>query len=71
MQGSSRIWWIKGGHRSSIEGYTRTVITTTVNRTHHEFRTQRMQDYGQTLCAMSWHVASREACAPIQGISSI
>lgn len=29
------------------QGYTRTVITTTVNRTYHELRTQRMQDYGQ------------------------
>ncbi len=57
----------KAGHQWSIEGYTRTVITTTVNRTYHELRTQRMQDYGQTLCVMSWHMASREACAPIQG----
>lgn len=57
----------KAGHRWSIEGYTRTVITTTVNRAHHELRTQRMKDYGQTLCVMSWHMASREACAYIQG----
>lgn len=55
----------EGGHRASIEGYTRTVITTTVNRTYHELRTQHMQDY-ETLCVMSWHMASREACAPIQ-----
>ena len=29
------------------QGYTRTVITTTVNRTYHELRTQRRQAYGQ------------------------
>lgn len=57
----------KAGHRWSIEGYARTVITTTTSRTYNELRTQRMQDYGQTLCVMSWHMASREACAPIQG----
>lgn len=57
----------KAGHRWSLEGYTRTVITTTTNRTYNQLRTQRMKDFGQTLCVMSWHMASREACAPIQG----
>ncbi len=57
----------KAGHRWSVEGYARTVITTTTSRTYNELRTQRMQDYGQTLCVMSWHMASREACAHIQG----
>ena len=57
----------KAGHRWSVEGYARTVITTTTSRTYNELRTQRMKDFDQTLCVMSWHMASREACAPIQG----
>lgn len=57
----------KAGHRWSLEGYTRTVITTTTNRAYNQLRTQRMKDFGQTLCVMSWHMASREACAYIQG----
>lgn len=57
----------KAGHRWSLEGYTRTVITTTTNRTYNQLRTQRMKDFDQTLCVMSWHMASREACAHIQG----
>lgn len=57
----------KAGRRWSIEGYARTVITTTTSRTYNELRTQRMKDFDQTLCIMSWHMASREACAPIQG----
>lgn len=57
----------KGGHRWSLEGYTRTVLRTTANRTYNELRMQRMEDYGQVLCLMSSHPAARPACAPIQG----
>lgn len=57
----------KGGHRWSLEGYSRTVIQTTAHRTFNNLRLKRMQDFGTTLAVMSAHPASREACAPIQG----
>lgn len=57
----------KAGHNWSIEGYTRMVTTTTVNRTYNDLRLQRMQDYDMHLAVMSSHPNSRPACAPIQG----
>lgn len=57
----------KAGHNWSIEGYTRMVITTTVNRTYNDLRLQRMQDFDMHLAVMSSHPNSRPACAPIQG----
>lgn len=55
------------GHTWSIEGYVRTVITTTANRTYNSVRMQRMKDTGTTLALMSAHPNSRPACAYIQG----
>ena len=57
----------KAGHNWSIEGYTRMVTTTTVNRTYNDLRLQRMQDFDMHLAVMSSHPNSRPACAPIQG----
>lgn len=57
----------KAGHNWSLEGYTRTVLTTTAHRTFNETRLKAMDDYDVTLAAMSSHAASRPACAPIQG----
>ena len=57
----------KGGHNWSIEGYTRMVVNTTVNRTFNEVRLQRMSDFDMHLALMSAHPNSRPACAPIQG----
>lgn len=57
----------KGGHRWSLEGYTRTVITTTTLRTYNDVRMQSLKDYSQTLAIMTSHPAARPACAPIQG----
>lgn len=57
----------KGGHKWSLEGYTRTVITTTTLRTYNDVRMQSLKDYGQTLAIMTSHPAARPACAPIQG----
>ena len=57
----------KGGHNWSIEGYTRMVVNTTVNRTFSEVRLQRMSDFDMHLALMSAHPNSRPACAPIQG----
>ena len=57
----------KAGHNWSIDGYTRMVTTTTVNRTYNDLRLQRMQDFDMHLAVMSSHPNSRPACAPIQG----
>lgn len=57
----------KAGHNWSLEGYTRMVVNTTVNRTFNEVRLQRMSDFGMHLALMSAHPNSRPACAPIQG----
>lgn len=57
----------KAGHNWSLEGYTRMVVNTTVNRTFSEVRLQRMKDFDMHLALMSSHPNSRPACAPIQG----
>jgi hypothetical protein len=57
----------KGTHPWSLEGYARTVITTTSNRAFQAVRDQAADDYDIDTFAMSSHPASREACAPIQG----
>ena len=57
----------KAGRNWSLEGYTRMVVNTTVNRTFSEVRLQRMSDFGMHLALMSSHPNSRPACAPIQG----
>lgn len=57
----------KGGHNWSIDGYTKTVVNTTVNRTYNALRLQRMKDYDLHLALMSSHPNSRPACAWIQG----
>lgn len=57
----------KGGRNWSLEGYTRMVVNTTVNRTFNEVRLQRMSDFDMHLALMSSHPNSRPACAPIQG----
>lgn len=57
----------KAGRNWSLEGYTRMVVNTTVNRTFNEVRLQRMSDFDMHLALMSAHPNSRPACAPIQG----
>lgn len=57
----------KAGRNWSLEGYTRMVVNTTVNRTFSEVRLQRMSDFDMHLALMSAHPNSRPACAPIQG----
>lgn len=57
----------KAGHNWSIEGYSRMVINTTVNRTYNDLRLSRMKDFNMHLALMSSHPNSRPACAWIQG----
>lgn len=57
----------KAGHNWSIEGYSRMVVNTTVNRTYNDLRLSRMKDFDMHLALMSSHPNSRPACAWIQG----
>ena len=57
----------KAGHTWSLDGYVRTVINTTVNRTYNAVRLQRMKDFDMHLALMSSHPDSRPARADIQG----
>lgn len=50
----------------SLEGYSRLCIQTAVNRTFEDIRMNAMSEYGVTLGLYSMHLASRQACAPIQ-----
>lgn len=56
----------KRGAVLSLEGYSRLCIQTAVNRTFEDIRMNAMSDYGVTLGLYSMHLASRQACAPIQ-----
>lgn len=57
----------KGGHQWSLDGYTRTVITSTAHRTFNDVRLQSMKDFDSVLAVMDSHAAARPACANIQG----
>lgn len=57
----------KGGHHWTMQGYANTVIQSTVPRTYAAVTKQRMDDYDYHLVLYPSHLASREACAPIQG----
>ncbi|MCQ2569376.1 MAG: phage minor capsid protein [Limosilactobacillus sp.] len=57
----------KGGRGWSVDNYARTVLYSTANRTFNELRLMRMKDHGLVTALMSSHMASRPACAPIQG----
>lgn len=50
----------------SLEGYSRLCIQTAVNRAFEDIRMNAMSNYGVTLGLYSMHLASRQACAPIQ-----
>ena len=52
----------KAGHNWSLEGYTRTVIRTTVARTYNDLRIQSMKDFDSVLATMSSHPASTSLC---------
>lgn len=57
----------KGGHQWSLEGYTRTVLTSTASRTFNDTRIQSMKEFDSVLATMTSHPAAREACSHIQG----
>ncbi|MFJ6965320.1 MAG: phage minor capsid protein [Ligilactobacillus ruminis] len=52
----------KAGHNWSLEGYTCTVIRTTVARTYNDLRIQSMKDFDSVLATVSSHPASTSLC---------
>lgn len=57
----------KAGRNWSLEGYSRMLINTAAHNTYNDVRMSAMHDYEVGTAVMSSHMASREACAPIQG----
>lgn len=57
----------RAGKGWSLEGYSRTVITTATRQEFNELRKETMSVNDVHLAKMSWHACAREACAPIQG----
>ncbi|MGX9931964.1 phage minor capsid protein [Virgibacillus salarius] len=57
----------KGGHTWSLEGYTRTVLKSTLGNTYNELRTERMAEYGVHTVLVTSHAGARNQCSIIQG----
>lgn len=57
----------KGGHSWSLEGYTRTVLKSTLGNTYNELRKDRMAEYGVHTVVVTSHVGARKQCSAIQG----
>ncbi|MFT8409891.1 MAG: phage minor capsid protein [Schleiferilactobacillus perolens] len=55
------------GRRMGLEGYARSVITSTAYNTFNQLSIDRAKEYGWHTFVMSTHAAARPACAPIQG----
>lgn len=57
----------KNGNKWSQETYLRQLLNTATHRAYNDARREVMDDFGIELCEMSQHMASRPACAFIQG----
>ncbi|SHI01936.1 phage minor capsid protein [Virgibacillus chiguensis] len=57
----------KGGHTWSLEGYTRTVLKSTLGNTYNELRTGRMAEYDVYTVLVTSHAGARKQCSAIQG----
>lgn len=57
----------KRGHSLSIEGYTRTVLKSTLGNTFNEVRAERMSEYGVYTVVVTSLVGARAQCSLIQG----
>ncbi|WP_269431735.1 phage minor capsid protein [Bacillus sp. JCM 19034] len=55
------------GRSLSIEGYTRTVLKSTLGNTFNEVRTERMADYGVYTVVVTSLAGARDQCSIIQG----
>ncbi|MFA1820564.1 phage minor capsid protein [Virgibacillus oceani] len=57
----------RGGHTWSLEGYTRTVLKSTLGNTYDEVRKERMGEYGVYTVLVTSHAGARAQCSVIQG----
>lgn len=57
----------RGGHRWSLEGYTRTVLKSTLGNTYDKLRKDRMADYDVHTVVVTSHPGARKKCSVIQG----
>ncbi|WP_313430032.1 phage minor capsid protein [Siminovitchia terrae] len=57
----------KGGHTWSLEGYTRTVLKSTLGNTYNELRKDRMAEYDVHTVVVTSHAGARKQCSAIQG----
>lgn len=57
----------RGNHAWSLEGYTRTVLKSTLGNTYDVVRKERMAEYDVHTVLVSSHAGAREACSVIQG----
>lgn len=57
----------RGGNTWSLEGYTRTVLKSTLGNTYNELRTERMSEYGVHTVVVTSHAGARMECSRIQG----
>ncbi|GAK09619.1 phage minor capsid protein [Geomicrobium sp. JCM 19038] len=57
----------RGGHRWSLEGYTRTVLRSTLANSYDKVRKERMSEYGVHTVVVTSHAGARDACSTIQG----
>lgn len=57
----------KSGRSLNIEGYTRTVLKSTLGNTYNELRTERMSEYGVYTVVVTSLVGARAQCSLIQG----
>lgn len=57
----------RGGNTWSLEGYTRTVLKSTLGNTYDDLRKDRMSEYGVNTVVVTSHAGAREKCSIIQG----
>lgn len=57
----------KGGHTWSLEGYTRTVLKSTLGNTYDTLRKERMAEYDVHTVLVTSHAGARKECSIIQG----
>lgn len=57
----------RGGHRWSLESYTRTVLKSTLGNTYDNLRKDRMAEYDVHTVVVTSHAGARKTCSIIQG----
>src|SRR5690606_14422276 len=58
----------RAGRRRTVEGYTGTVMRSTVNNVVNDMQDRRMEEWGIDLVEVSSHDGARPKCAPYQGL---